>query len=160
MLRSHGQSRRMPELTPKIERACSEAGPTFVTLGCAWPGDNLEMIWTSEWQLFGNSLNHIWDCFSNWLVIVWSVFRTYSILGIVGVFFGIIVPCWSHDVPAPASVCEHRSVKDRVRTGRILGKVLDVVIYHGCHVQSNGAEAWQASNLALARLKDLRSACC
>lgn len=25
MLRSHGQSRRMPELTPKIERACSEA---------------------------------------------------------------------------------------------------------------------------------------
>ena len=28
MLRSHGPSREVPELTPKMERACREAGPT------------------------------------------------------------------------------------------------------------------------------------
>ena len=29
MLRSHGPSREVPELTPKMERACREAGPTW-----------------------------------------------------------------------------------------------------------------------------------
>ena len=74
-----------------------------------------------KWQFFGNSFPvYHWSIgYSNCLVGRILVFRI--VCGFFVSSCGIIVRCWSHDVQSPAGVCElHRSVKDPVRTARIL----------------------------------------